>query len=57
MKEMGGIFYATGPNIKAGASLPPFGNIHVYPFIAKILGLKTPAVDGDVKVLEAIYKK
>ncbi|HEY5824870.1 MAG TPA: ectonucleotide pyrophosphatase/phosphodiesterase [Cyclobacteriaceae bacterium] len=57
IKDTHAIFYAMGPNIKSGITIPTFENIHVYPFIAKILGLKTPKVDGEVKVLEDIYKK
>ncbi len=57
VNDMGAIFYATGPNIKKGVRLKPFENIHVYPFIAKIIGLQIPAIDGDVKVLEGVYKK
>lgn len=57
VKDVGAIFYAMGPNIKMGVVVKPFENIHVYPFIAKILDLKIPVVDGDVKVLENIYKK
>jgi alkaline phosphatase D len=56
-KDVNGIFYAIGPNVKQGIKLKPFENIHVYPFVAKILGLKIPKIDGDVKVLERIYKK
>lgn len=56
-KDMYGIFYAMGPNVKQGIRLKPFENIHVYPFVAKILGLKTPEIDGDEKVLEEAYKK
>ena len=57
VKDVYGIFYAMGPNIKSGVTIKPFENIHVYPLIAKILGVKTPKIDGDVKVLEEIYKK
>jgi predicted AlkP superfamily pyrophosphatase or phosphodiesterase len=57
VKEMGAIFYAAGPNIQKGKRIPPFGNIHVYPLIARILNLSIPAIDGDIKVLESIYKK
>ncbi|HEY9044909.1 MAG TPA: ectonucleotide pyrophosphatase/phosphodiesterase [Ohtaekwangia sp.] len=57
VKEMQGIFYAIGPNVKAGVTITPFENIHVYPFIAKILGLPIPAIDGDFNVLKPIYKK
>ncbi len=56
-KEVYGIFYAMGPNIKKGVILKPFENIHVYPFVANILGLKILEIDGDVSVLSSIYKK
>jgi alkaline phosphatase D len=56
-EDMQGIFYAMGPNIKKGILLEPFENIHLYPFIAKILGLKTPPVDGKREVLDKLYKK
>jgi alkaline phosphatase D len=39
--EMGAIFYANGPNIKKGVKIPTFQNIHVYPFIAQLLGIST----------------
>ena len=55
--EMGAIFYAKGPNIKANIKIPPFDNIHVYPFVAAILGITPPNVDGNIKVLEEILKK
>ncbi|WP_305951902.1 ectonucleotide pyrophosphatase/phosphodiesterase [Emticicia oligotrophica] len=55
--EMGAIFYAKGPNIKSGVKIPAFDNIHVYPFVAAILGITPPKVDGDIKVLEGILKK
>ena len=53
-KNMRGIFYAAGPNIKPGKKVKAFENIHIYPLIASILGLTTPAIDGDPKVLESI---
>jgi alkaline phosphatase D len=54
--EMKGIFYAWGPAIKGGIELGEFQNIDVYPFVARILGLKAPAVDGDIKTLEPILQ-
>jgi predicted AlkP superfamily pyrophosphatase or phosphodiesterase len=56
VKDMHGIFYAQGPNIKKGKQIPSFENVHIYPLITKILRLKNPAIDGDGKVLEVIYK-
>ena len=55
--DMGAIFYALGPNIKPGKKSLAFENIHVYPFIAKILGLTTPKVDGDFNVLSEFYRE
>lgn len=55
--DMYGIFYAQGPNIKKGAKVPAFQNIHVYPLIAKILSLPLPAIDGKEEVLKGIYRK
>lgn len=57
VKDMQGIFYAQGPNIKAGQKIPAIPNIDVYPFIAKILGLKLPPIDGNPNTLKKIYKK
>ncbi|MEQ9102661.1 MAG: ectonucleotide pyrophosphatase/phosphodiesterase [Imperialibacter sp.] len=54
--EMGAIFYAKGPNIKKGLEIDAFDNVHVYPFIARILGLTTPHdIDGKREVLENVY--
>lgn len=55
--EMRGIFYAQGPNIKSGLTLKPFQNIHIYPLVAKILGLPLPQIDGDPEVLDELYRK
>ncbi len=56
-REMYGIFYAKGPNIRQGTTIPAFKNIHIYPFIATILDLKIPPIDGDPTVLYPIYVK
>ncbi len=55
--DVRGIFYAQGPNIKSGITVKPFQNIHVYPLVAKILGLPLPAIDGKSEVLDKLYKK
>ena len=55
-KTMQGIFYAIGPNIKP-MKIGSFENVNVYPFIAKILGLKvTGKLDGSEAVLDPIYQ-
>jgi len=57
VNEMKGIFYASGPNIKQGVTLPAFRNIDIYPFLAKILGLEPPPMDGSIKTLQGLYKR
>ncbi len=49
--QMNGIFYAQGPAIKSGIKIEAIQNIHVYPFIAKLLGLKMGDVDGELRFL------
>jgi predicted AlkP superfamily pyrophosphatase or phosphodiesterase len=57
VKDMLGIFYAQGPNIKAGQRIAAVPNIDVFPLLAKILGLKLPAIDGNPETLKKVYKK
>jgi len=55
--DMRTIFYANGPNIKAGVTVPGFENVDVYPFVAHILGISTlPEIDGDIGSLMPMYK-
>jgi len=50
--EMRAIFYAEGPDIRKGTRLKSFENVNVYPFLAEILGLNAPAIDGSAAVLD-----
>jgi predicted AlkP superfamily pyrophosphatase or phosphodiesterase len=61
MPEMKAIFFAAGPDIRAGTKVAPFENVAVYPFVARILGLditnlKTGAIDGTIAPLQGILK-
>jgi predicted AlkP superfamily pyrophosphatase or phosphodiesterase len=57
MPEMRGIFFAAGPDLKAGLTVEEFQNIHIYPLIAHILGLTVPSgIDGQFSVLAPILK-
>jgi len=57
-QDMGAIFYVEGPTIKKGHTIAPFENIHVYPLVAKLLGLDMlMPVDGKAKVLETILEQ
>ena len=56
--DMRASFMAWGPNIKKGISIDDFENIHVYPMVAKILGLDydEKSIDGDIKVLGSLLQ-
>ncbi|HEX4066797.1 MAG TPA: ectonucleotide pyrophosphatase/phosphodiesterase [Acidobacteriaceae bacterium] len=54
MPNMKAVFYAEGPDIRAGVVLKPFENVNVYPLIVKILGLESPPVDGSLGVLAGV---
>ena len=57
-RTMHAIFYAAGPNVRAGVRLEPFENVEILPFIAKILGLRTPdGLDGSGKALEPALRQ
>jgi alkaline phosphatase D len=56
MPEMKAIFFAAGPDVRAGVQLKPFENVNIYPFIAEILGLNAPVVDGTLDVLRPALK-
>jgi len=53
--EMRATFIAWGPNFKKGHRIPAFENVHLYPLLARILGLSyTHQIDGKPKVLENV---
>jgi alkaline phosphatase D len=54
---MRAIFYATGPDIRKGATLRPFENVNLYPFIAELLHLEAPPTDGKLSVMQSILQQ
>ncbi len=54
--EMGAIFYARGPHIKEGLTIDAFEIVHIYPAVARILGISTGTIDSDINVLMPILK-
>lgn len=56
-RAMHGIFLATGPRIRPGLVIPAFENVHIYPFVAHLLGLEPAAdIDGRLEVLESVLE-
>ncbi len=57
-ENMGAIFYMEGPDIKQNYEISPIENVHVYPLVAHLLGLKIMSpIDGNPGVLMPVLKK
>ena len=54
--SMRGIFVASGPAFKVGATVPPFENVHVYDALTKILGVTPATNDGDPQVAQSLLR-
>jgi predicted AlkP superfamily pyrophosphatase or phosphodiesterase len=55
VKDMHATFYAWGPAFKKGLRIPSFENIHVYPLVAELLGLKyRHKIDGSRKLVKEV---
>jgi len=57
MPNMKAIFFAAGPDIRPGVTVASFENVDLYPLIARILGLQTGPIDGNIRALQGILKK
>ena len=56
--EMKATFMAWGPAFRTGLTIGTFENIHVYPLVARIMGLPvTHAIDGNEKVLRKTLRR
>jgi predicted AlkP superfamily pyrophosphatase or phosphodiesterase len=57
LPEMQATFYAWGPAFKRQLQIPAFENVHVYPLVARLLGLTIhEKIDGSLEVLQPILK-
>ncbi|WP_206156235.1 alkaline phosphatase family protein [Chitinophaga fulva] len=58
LTDMNAIFMAWGPAFKTNTRIATFENIHVYPLVARILGLDiTQPIDGKIEVLEPVLNQ
>jgi alkaline phosphatase D len=52
------IFYASGPAFKLNYIHPSFQNIHIYPLLARLLGINPAKTDGDLlQVIDMLKPK
>jgi len=52
--EMATIFYASGPAIRQGETVPAFQSLHLYELMAHLLGLEPAENDGDLDEVKGI---
>jgi predicted AlkP superfamily pyrophosphatase or phosphodiesterase len=52
--QMRAVFIAAGPDVRAGARPAAFDNVDVYPLLARLLGVKPQAGDGDLAPLAGV---
>jgi predicted AlkP superfamily pyrophosphatase or phosphodiesterase len=58
LPDMQASFYAWGPAFKRRVKIEAFENVHVYPLVAKILGLTiTDPIDGSLDVLQPVLRR
>jgi len=55
--NMRALFIAHGPAFKQGLTVPEFDNINVYPLLARLLGIKAEASDGDMAVTAPMLRQ
>lgn len=51
LPSMRALFIARGPAFRAGTIIDPFDNVNVYPLLARLLGIRAAANDGDIAPL------
>jgi predicted AlkP superfamily pyrophosphatase or phosphodiesterase len=56
LMSMRAFFAAAGPAFKSGETVAPFENVSIYDVLAKVLGVKPPANDGDPAVARELLR-
>ena len=57
LPSMGTLFVAAGPGVSAtGLTIPAFSNVHVYPFVAALLGVRPAPNDGSLDSVRAALR-
>jgi predicted AlkP superfamily pyrophosphatase or phosphodiesterase len=55
--QMRALFVAHGPAFKRALTVPEFDNVDIYPLLAKVLGIKPAANDGDFNTVKAMLSR
>lgn len=51
LASMRALFIAHGPAFRSGAVIAPFDNVHVYPLLARLVGIPAAPGDGEIAAL------
>jgi predicted AlkP superfamily pyrophosphatase or phosphodiesterase len=54
--ETKAIFFAAGPDIVEGKTVAPFDTVHLYPWLAHLLGLTPAKSDGNLNILSSTLR-
>lgn len=57
LPSMQAVFIARGPYIQPGLKVRSFGNIHVYPLMCKLLGIRPSTNDGNLEKVSHFLRK
>jgi hypothetical protein len=50
-------FIASGPAFRSGVTLPLFDNVHVYPLLARLIGVEPLPSQADPAALAAAWRR
>jgi predicted AlkP superfamily pyrophosphatase or phosphodiesterase len=56
LRSMHGLFVASGPQFRKGATVAPIENIHLYSMMARVLGLRPAPNDGRLEATAVVFK-
>ncbi|MGF7150982.1 putative AlkP superfamily pyrophosphatase or phosphodiesterase [Sphingomonas zeicaulis] len=57
LPDMAALFIVNGPAFRAGATLPGFDNVDVYPLLAKLIGVAPAANDGSAATFDGVMAR
>ncbi len=57
LRSMGALFIAAGPGIAEGRVVPAFGNLHVYPLMAHLLGVRAARTSGQLDSVAMVLRR
>jgi predicted AlkP superfamily pyrophosphatase or phosphodiesterase len=57
LPSMGALFVAAGPDIQPGQVIGPVANVHIYPLLARLLGIAPAPNDGSLDSLRTVLRR